>query len=292
MNTYASFAFTKNINKPKILYQFHPHANFVKDILEEEMKINPKAANSILKEYEFSLNEKDLAKLIEESKMADHILCASTITKRSLLLEGIDEKKFTVIPYGVDQHKFPYMERKGYNKTKEGNFRVLFVGSLNQRKGITYLLDALSNIKHIELVIVGRGIFDEELLRGLKFKFTVHKDIASSQMVELMHSCHCLVLPSIIEGFGQVILEAMSTGLPVIASCNTVAADIINEDNGFVVPIRDPDAIRNCIKKLMDDTEMYVRISVLSYQTSKGLSWGRFRREIADKVETLSNIES
>ena len=279
MNTYASSSFTENPISPKILFQFHPHPTFVKQLLMEEMNICPKASISLSKEYEFSLSEIELKKLSKEIWLVDYIICASSITKQSLLAEGIADKKIKVIPYGVDLEKFKYLQRP----EPDPLFRVIFIGSLNQRKGIVYLLDALNSLKNIELLIVGRGIFDETLLSDYNFKISLYHDVSHEKLLSLLQQSHCFVLPSIIEGFGQVILEAMATGIPVIASMNTAAADIITHTkDGFIVPIRDSSSISDHISLLQANSDLARKIGKAGYETSQLYTWKNFRSGIVN----------
>ncbi len=287
MNTYAKYAFEENPVNPKVLFQFHPHTTFVKNILQEEMALNEMSKKSLLQEYEFSVSDNVLRNLTQEIHLADHIICASSVTAKSLLNEGIQADQIKIIPYGVDTSLYPYKKREilGRNST----FKIIFIGSLNQRKGITYLLDAIKGIPNIELNIVGRGIFDNALLSNYTIKINIHKNISHKDMVSLLHSSHCFVLPSLIEGFGQVILEAMSTGIPVIASENTIASDIIiDRENGFLVPVRNSTKIRENVELLIENPELINTIGERGFRTSEQLTWANFRNNIANYTQSLN----
>lgn len=284
MNTYATEAFENNPITPKILFQFHPHPNYVAQILQEEIEINPKSKASIMQEYEFSIPKSELRKLSNEIFLTTEFICASSMTKKSLMFEGVSSERIKVIPYGVDHRKFSFVEREKPNQI----FNVLFVGSLNQRKGIIYLLNAISNIEDVSLTIVGRGIFDLSLLEGYRFPIYVYNNVSHGKLLNLFHQSHCFVLPSIVEGFGQVILEAMSTGIPVIATENTAAIDIItNGKDGFVIPIRDSEAIAESIRRLKADTEYARQIGIQAHLTAKEYSWNRFRENIVQHLISL-----
>jgi glycosyltransferase involved in cell wall biosynthesis len=285
MNTYATEAFKNNPINPKILFQFHPHPNFVKHILQEEININPKAKESLIQEYEFSIPDKDLKELSEEVWLATNYICASTVTKKSLISVGVDENKIKVIPYGVDLSRYPYLERTVPNE----KFKVIFIGSLNQRKGITYLLDALNKLVNVSLNIVGRGIFDYNLLDGYSYEINVFQNVSHEKLVELLHISHCFVLPSIIEGFGQVILEAMSTGIPVISTDNTAAADIItNGKDGFIVPVRNVTMITDIIEQLQNDHNYCLKIGYEAHNTASQFTWKLFRQNIVNYTNLLT----
>ena len=284
VNTCAQHAFLNNAVTPKILFQFHPQADFVKDVFQEEMQLNPKATKTLLQEYEFSLSNEELELLSNEVNLATHFICASSLTKKSLTFKGISEDKIKVIPYGVDTSKFTFSERK-----QTDVFKVIFVGSLNQRKGITYLLDALAEMKNVELTIVTRGIYDESLIQNYAFPIHVIIDVPHDALQEELHKANCFVLPSILEGFGQVILEAMATGIPVIATENTAAIDIIEKGvDGFVTPIRDIQAIKESLQKLQVDSAFAQAIGKAAYEKAKIYSWKKFSTDLVTHIQSIS----
>jgi glycosyltransferase involved in cell wall biosynthesis len=284
VNTCAQHAFLNNAVEPKILFQFHPQADFVKELFQEEMQLNPKAIKTLRQEYEFSLSNDELELLSSEVKLASHFVCASSLTKKSLTFKGISKDKIKVIPYGVDTTKFTFSKRK-----QTAIFKVIFIGSLNQRKGITYLLDALAEMNNVELTIITRGIYDESLIQNYTFPIHIVIDVPHDKLQEELHKAHCFVLPSILEGFGQVILEAMATGIPVIATENTAAIDIIeNGVDGFVTPIREVQAIKESLEKLQADFSLVQTMGKAAYEKAKIYTWEKFRKDLITHIQSLS----
>lgn len=284
VNTCANHAFNGNTINPKILFQFHPQADFVKELFLEEMQLNPKATKTLNQEYEFSLSKAELEVLSSEVNLATHFFCASSLTKKSLIFKGIAEDKIKVIPYGVDTTKFTFSERM-----QSDIFKVIFIGSLNQRKGISYLLDALAEMNNVELTIVTRGIYDASLIANYNFPIHVIVDVPHEKLQKALHQAHCFVLPSILEGFGQVILEAMATGIPVIATENTAAKDIIeNGIDGFITPIRDIQSIKVSLEKLQTDTAFAQKMGKAACEKAKIYTWEKFRNDFVTYVKSLS----
>lgn len=283
VNTCAADAFRNNSISPKILFQFHPQANFVEKLFEEEISLNPKSRTTLEQEYELSLSNEAFFKLSNEVKFATHFVCASTITRKSLLLKGVLENKIKVIPYGVDTSKFIYKER-----IQSDVFKVIFIGSLNQRKGITYLLEAISQLQNIELTIITRGIFDNSLIENYDFPVNVIFDAPHEKLLQELHKSHCFVLPSIMEGFGHVILEAMATGIPVIASENSAAIDIIEEGvDGYVTKIRDVKAISEKLKILQSDFPLAKKMGLKAHQKAKIYTWEKFKKDLVNHIITV-----
>ena len=239
----------------RLLFQIHPHPMAIRKILTEELVATPEAEFSILAEHEMQVSGEMLARLDGESQLADSIVVASSFTQKTLVDSGVDSDKISVLPYGVDAARFP--QKLNYSDCRR-NLKILFLGQMVQRKGLSYLLKAVRALHtdNIELTIVGRGRIDEYLLKEYAafVDFNIIRGLSHEDLVKCFHDHDILVLPSLIEGFGHVILEAMSAGLPVICTKNTAGPDLfLTGDEGIVVPIRDSEAISTCIEGLMGE---------------------------------------
>jgi glycosyltransferase involved in cell wall biosynthesis len=183
---------------------------------------------------------------------ADAITVPSSIAMRSFLQMGVPAAKLHLIPYGVRLDAFhPTVP------PDPDTFDVLFAGAAGLRKGVPYLLQAFANLQHPRktLCIAGdlqpdlRGILSRLPTAGVKFLGPVPR----TRLVDLMSRSHALVLPSIEDGFGLVLSEAMACGCPPIASTHTGGEDLFTDGvEGFLVPIRDPAAITARLQQLAD----------------------------------------
>ena len=100
-----------------------------------------------------------------------------------------------------------------------------------------------------------------------------------------------LVFPSLFEGFGLVMLEAMSRGLPVIATAHTAAPDVLTDgEDGFIVPIRSADAIVERLEQLIRDRPRLAAMKRAAREKAATLSWESYRRGIVDAVETELSV--
>lgn len=278
MSTYAQYAF-RGVSTQKVLFQFHPHVSFVKKVLLAELERNPVGKTSIMKEYEFTLPNERVQKLSEEIDLADKVICASSFTARSVL-DASQNSEVHIVPYGVslmDSEFEPIGKRSG-------SFKVLFVGSLNQRKGVTYLIQAINSIPDkVELTIVGRGISDSSLLLDKVDNLRVYNNVPDEELRSLYLESDCLVLPSIVEGFGQVILEALSFGTPVIASTNSAGPDILRNDyNGFIVEPGSSEEIKQALLKMISNPSNFAQMKMMALVSSKAYSWENFRLKILE----------
>lgn len=230
----------------RFLFQLHPHPQSVQAILAEEMERTPAARASLLMEAEMSLPPDAFARMAEEAQLANGWVAASRYTAQTLAASGVPAQKIHVVPYGVSLTQFPPRSRP---PAQDASFTVIYVGSLIQRKGLSYLLEAVRALKQngdeVRLILRGRGGVDRELLRHYSdIDFDLKLGVPLPELVRDLHRSDVFVLPSLTEGFAQVILEAMACGLPVITTANTCAPDVLTEGvHGFILPIRDSDAI-------------------------------------------------
>lgn len=219
----------------------------------------------------------------QELRLADQILVASTFTKQTLEKCPFPLAPIAVTPYGADDVAHGRPHPRGHS----GKLRVLFVGSLSQRKGIADLFEAAAMVgPAIELTLIGRkaGVhcpaLDMELVR--------HRWIPSlprEKILAEMCAHDVLVFPSLFEGFGLVVTEALSQGLPVITTSHTCGPDVLTEgEDGFIVPIRDPHAIAGRLELLHRDRERLAAMSEAARKKAERLKWADYRRRIVEVV--------
>jgi glycosyltransferase involved in cell wall biosynthesis len=184
---------------------------------------------------------------------ADAITVPSSYVARSFVEMGVPTEKIYTIPYGVGLADF-----RPVGEPVEAEFNVLFAGGVGLRKGVPYLLQAFANLKHPRKRLRIAGYVRDTMRDVLHRLPTEHVEflgpVPRERMIELMSTSDVLVLPSIEDGFGLVMAEAMACGCPVIASTNTGGDDLYTDGvEGFIVPIRDPQAILDRMQLLTDD---------------------------------------
>jgi glycosyltransferase involved in cell wall biosynthesis len=139
----------------------------------------------------------------------------------------------------------------------DNRFRVLFAGAQSIRKGIGYLFEALRPLVKsgaVDLWLVGPTPDGKEILEKNADLFTHHGVQPRSKLSWYYSQASVLVLPSIEEGLALVQPQALACGLPVIASVNTGSEDLFTDGvEGYIVPPRDPRAIRDRVQQLLDD---------------------------------------
>jgi glycosyltransferase involved in cell wall biosynthesis len=187
---------------------------------------------------------------------ADAITVPSSVAARSFVEMGVPAAKVHVLPYGVRLESFqPTDEPPG------DEFVVLFAGAVGLRKGVPYLLEAFASLRHPHkrLRIVGAvqpdlrpvlGRFPQEAVEFLG-------PLPQAELARLMSRSHVLALPSIEEGLALVQAQAMACGCPVVCSTNTGGEDLFSDGvEGFIVPIRDPQALAERLQRLADNPDL------------------------------------
>lgn len=266
----------------RLLFQLHPHPYAIQKLLRDELELVPQARNSIMYENEMQYPESYLHKLAEESAMATGIMVASEYTKRTLVENGIDHQKVFVNSYGIDPAVYPARTSMPVNR----KLTIAFVGSMVQRKGLSYLFEAvrLAGSGHFAVKLFGRGFIDRELISHYSdLDLEVNEGLDRADVVSSLHRSDVFVLPSLTEGFAQVILEAMSAGLPVITTTNTCGPDVINEgQHGFLMAIRDVEGLAGKLSWCLENREILYNMGEMAAAKARTYTWEAFRKRAAD----------
>ncbi|MGA8938981.1 MAG: glycosyltransferase family 4 protein, partial [Acidobacteriaceae bacterium] len=201
-------------------------------------------------------DERDTVREEAIYRQANAITVPSSFVERSFLAMGVPAEKLYRLPYGVRVENFRQVAEPA-----EGDFQVLFAGAPGLRKGVPYLLEAFAQLKHPKKTLCIAGYVQENLKQALKRlpldNVQFLGPLAQGDLVDLMSRSHVLVLPSIEDGFGLVMAEAMACGCPVISSTNCGGDDLyIDGVEGFVVPIRDATAIADRMQLLADQPDL------------------------------------
>lgn len=273
-----SFEEAKKARMIKVLDEGSSHVIYRRDIVKEEYDkfgIKPELPHRKLVEKE-----------LREYEEADYIVVSSLFAKRTFLEKGIPERKIIHVPYGVDLSAFKQIPKN------DNIFRVVFVGGMSLRKGVHYLLQAFSelNLPNAELLLVGS--INNEIKPFFKkhegrFRWVGH--IPQRELYRYHSQGSVFVLNSIEDGFGQVIIQAMVCGLPVIATENTGGPDIIRDGkDGFIIPIRDIEALKNKILYLYQNKEICkIMGQSAKERVSKGFTWDDYGEKMIKAYENI-----
>lgn len=198
------------------------------------------------------IDKRIIERELQEYSNADLITVPSEFSRNTFLKEGIAPHKIKVIPYGVNLGDFfPTTE------PAPDQFHVVFVGGATLRKGIPYLFEAFkkASIKNKQLHLIGQ--LDSDLFKSLSDRNLIPDDtkfwghIGHHELRDHLSKADVLVLPSIEDGFGLVMAQAMACGCPVIASEHTGAYELIDHGvNGFIVKPGDATALKIALESM------------------------------------------
>jgi glycosyltransferase involved in cell wall biosynthesis len=216
-----------------------------------------------------------------ELALADVVFVASSFTRRTLNQAAAFKGTVVVVPYGSPA-RLPAVPARAAGPAKK--LRVLFVGSLGQRKGLSYLFAACRQAgSAVTLTVIGRKplarcrALDRELGAARWIASCTHQRILGE-----MAAHDVLVFPSLFEGFGLVLLEAMAMGLPVITTTHTAGPDLIHDGvEGFIVPIRDSEAIATRLELLHRDPARLAAMAQQARQRARAFSWNNYETTMA-----------
>lgn len=280
--TMFAFRRGKQLGLPCVLYQPNIAVEKAVTLLEEEARLFPSLAKTLRGNW---YPDDEIEKRQEERNLADAIMCASTFTKQSLVEVGVDPRKIHVEPYGVDQTMF------APSKEKFSRFSVIWASSYTHTKGMGYLLEALARepVPGLELVLAGypHGI-DAVALYEDRIRVRRLGHITRQELGGVMGRCHAHVFPTLMEGFGRNIIEAMASGLPVITTPHCAGPDLIEDGvTGFIVPIRDVEAICEKLAWVYDHPQEAIEMGERARERVSNLTQADYRRRFAERVHDV-----
>lgn len=263
------------------------HLPFAKRLLEEEAKLVPEWAETIdFTNFPSQYEER----LINEPLTATHVIAISSFLKKTLEKDGVQTEKIHVIPLGFDASEVTF--QKETVSIANRPLKILYAGRITQRKGMSYLLEAIQsfNSKDVELHIIGNIHGDGTAFKKFSKYYTYQPGISQQELFKLYSQYDVLVFPSILEGFGLVTVEAMGAGLPVITTEHTNAAEVLKDGiNGYLVPIRDSQAIKQAITRIRNmDNATFQEMRQAARETALQYTWEMYQHRVKQFLNYLN----
>jgi starch synthase len=232
----------------------------------------------------------DVRKRLDAYQLSDYILCPSSFVRRSLEWSGIPGEKIIVNPFGMPP--IPSAVTKDISKGGTDTFRILFVGQINIRKGLRYLVEAFKLISHPrkELIFVGpkthcTGLENTVIPDNVYFPGVLKGESLDEQYL----AATVFVLPSVEEGMALVLGEAMASGLPIVATTHTGAEDIMTHGKeGFIVNPCDSRALADALQTIIDTPALRLQMRANSLAAASTIStWEESTSNLVSKFKTL-----
>jgi glycosyltransferase involved in cell wall biosynthesis len=227
----------------------------------------------------FDSTEK-VARKEEELALADVVMTPSRFVYDSLPAEARAQKACHIVAFGS-----PQIPPTATWPERSDKLRVLFVGSMTQRKGLADLFEAVKLLQRsdVELVVLGSLNQPLEFYRQQYADFTYEPPRPHSAVLELMRSCDVLALPSIVEGRALVQQEALACGLPIVVTPNAGGEDLVTEgETGFLVPPGSPDSLAEKLAWLADHRALLPEMREQSMAKAAEYTWMGYGDKVAE----------
>jgi glycosyltransferase involved in cell wall biosynthesis len=282
---YAWEAFTARYSHSprRILFQYHPHYETEQRILNQDAEQFPGVGESLSTGPLEQFPEGLLRRERDVWRHADLVICASSFTRYSLIKAGCSETQCRVIPYGVELPN-------RFAARRPNEFGALFVGSGVQRKGLHHLLYAWRQARlpaSSKLVIVCR-VIDRGIasIAANTPRIELHQQVSPARLNELYAQSSLFVMPSLCEGFGQVYLEALAHGCPVLGTPNTGLPDVGDENDGvFCVQPGNVPALKSKLENLIQVLQNKPEVFIMARECAARHSWALFRSALRDSLQ-------
>ena len=215
--------------------------------------------------------------------MADYIFTPSEYARKLFLDSGIDKKRIFKIPFGFDKNLF---KPKAFYRKRDA-FKILYAGSVTIRKGPQHLLQAFKelNLKGAKLTIIGGMADAENALKQYETYYTHIPFLHHEGLVKHYQEADIFVLPSLLDSFGMVVLEAMACGTPVIISENTGAKEAVrNGIDGFIIPIMDVEKLKEKVLFFYNNRLEIEKMGKNASKQAESYTWEKYRQRIREAV--------
>jgi len=226
----------------------------------------------------------------EEHRRAARVVVGGSFAAKTLLDRGLAPDRVVVNAYGADWSRFAtptVVPPPGATRP----LRFLYVGSVIARKGVPVLLDAWQRLapRDAELWLAGsigpreRPLLPE--LPGVRYLGQVPR----AEMPRLYGECDVFVLPSLFEGFGLVVLEALAAGLPVISTPHTGAVDVVRSPTlGEIVPVLEAEALAAALQRALDHPPSRAAVQQAALPLRTECSWEAYGQRWATLLDSLT----
>lgn len=261
----------KRVGAIAVLDQVIGHVGAGNEILSEEKALHPEVGSDFK-----PTPARMVRRCIREVQEADYILAPSDYVRESVLPYGAEGDRIIPMPFGVDLSLFAPMPENPVPP-----FKILFAGHIGLRKGVYYLLEAArqADIPDAEVILLGNIDGDGKWLRKYDGLFVHVPHTPRQEIPAIFADAQIYVFPSLHEGSTVSIYEAMASGLPVVTTPN--AGSVVRDgEDGFVVPVRDIDALRDRMERLYRDPDLRARMGRNAAAHAGEYSWDVYSRRM------------
>lgn len=272
----------ENSSKTKIIIDMSaPNFSYMDHFFSESVKKYPKYSLKLKNEMK---SQKYLDKLADskyEIDNADYFLVASQFSKKSLIYSGINENTIFVCKYGIN------MDCSNIDKQKNNKVRIIFIGDVNQKKGIVDFVQIARelNTNDFEFNIVGKYEEDDPVYTSNKDLCNFYGYVTHDEVLNICENMDIIIFPSLSDGFGLSVIEAMSKKVVPIVSTNAGVSDIVNNGiNGFIFNIGDIETVVGKCRYLQNNFQVLNDMQNEAYKYVSNMKWTDYYKQIEDAI--------
>jgi glycosyltransferase involved in cell wall biosynthesis len=281
----ATLAACRAAGKRSVVAFSSPHHSFRKRWVDAEYEKFPELATEDLRALSLLGRKRDALR-DREAAAADFIHANSALTARSLVEAGFSSEKIITVPLGAPSALAGPPAPLG-----PGPLRFMYAGNVSVQKGAHYLLEAWKKAARpgAELHLYGRIQLPAAYVRRFDSGVFFHGPVTAAELGPAYARAAFLVFPTLCDGFGMVVLEAMAQGVPVITTPNAGAHGFIRPgENGFLVPPADTEALADTLSRCIAEGDSRPERRTAAWETARRWTWADFRAALGEKLAGVS----
>ena len=265
-----------------------PYYNYMEAVFNEDILKHNGYADDLKRMLDSSIYRYRRKYSKYEIDNADAFLVASNFTKKTIEIAGVKKPTY-LCQYGIDDFA-AFDDSCFHHKKIEKPIKALYVGRVNQAKGAYQLIEIGSQFSENEIVFDFYGAFepDSEVIKGASSNCMFHGHVPRSEMINAYRKADIMILPSLADGFGFVIPEALSYDVPVITTKNVGASQIIIDGmNGYVIDAGDDHQLQEIIQRIIAHPEEIMEMRKNCGNSIKDLSWSNYNSQVRKAIDDI-----
>ena len=218
-----------------------------------------------------------------------HIIALSQSTKAKLIKAGISAAAITVVSGGIDPHEFNQKPVKKYS-----SFTIICIARLVETKRVIDLVQAFAQtVKHhprTRLIIIGHGPKKQSLIKqvnhlNLSGKVSFFANLTRKELLNKLSASHILCLPSVVEGFGLVTIEAFAAGLPAVLTDIIINHEVTHDQGAVFFKPKDTQDLAKKIIHLINSSKLYNQKKNQAQKIAKLYTWDKIYQQTKQVYE-------
>jgi len=270
-----------------VCFQVHPSPWFINRLMSQDAEaFEPIARVSFLEDIEAAFTEKDMTNYRRALSYCRKVVCASSVSRRSIA--DATDIDIDVVPYGSKIESFS-TGASCDEWANDGRIRLLSVCQLVQRKGMHWAFAAMAQLdpalqSKFEWIVVANFV-DPQIAALAPHNVRFLTGLSDEMLSALMGSADLFLMPSILEGFGLVYIEALSAGTPVVYTDNTGPADFCTEgQHGMCVAYSSIDGPTTLFQSVLANPDALAAMRPACTSKARELTWPAFRAAIRSSI--------